>query len=113
MTFDPKKPCRLSDGIPARILATDLKGAAPIAAAILPPGAHSEEIVRFRADGRCYSDADMKLVNVVQRTLMVAHNDWGIDVAGAPLPPGSLPSTIIGRVLLTYVDGKLYAEVVS
>jgi hypothetical protein len=54
MPLDPTKPVRFADPAdkrPVRIIASDLKGASPIVAAITDAETNSEWIQRFRADG--------------------------------------------------------------
>lgn len=73
MIFDPTKPVRTRDGRPARILATDLKGEDPIAAAVLSlfSGEGAEEVIHeYQEDGRYIREREheLDLLNVPERT---------------------------------------------
>ncbi|MCR4297233.1 MAG: hypothetical protein NUV75_00560 [Gallionella sp.] len=71
MTFDPSKPYAAKHGRPVRVLASDLRGDWPIAAA------HADEegeefIVRHRMDGRCQTNGVYNLYNVPERVVKTA-----------------------------------------
>lgn len=117
MKFDPNKPCVLSDGLAVRILATNLSEPAPIGALIF--GKQGQEVfMRFRSEGRAWEDGDRHLVNVERAHYSVMRSNLGVlyvvDVPAAPSPmllTGAPPATRLGDIVLTYLDGKLTAEV--
>lgn len=65
--FDPKKPVQTRDGRKARVLAVNLKGACPIAAAI--EDSDEEFVTQFFTSGRLSSEGDTPddLVNPVHK----------------------------------------------
>lgn len=112
MKFDQSKPCALSDGTPARIIARDLRGGPPIAA-VIEHKHQPDEVRQFYPDGTPWNDDGEYLVNVQSVTLVVWLNEWGICTGpeGMQVMPTALPLPVVGRVTLTIIDGKLTAEV--
>lgn len=64
--FDPSKPVRQRNGLPARILATDVRAEQPIVAALMEDD-DTEEVWTFGANGyfgRRHTPSGLDLVNV-------------------------------------------------
>lgn len=100
MIFDPTKPVRLRNGLPARILATDLQGDYPIICAYIRPDGE-ECIMRVRANGEAsdiFSLArDHDLVNIPESRAIYMAVYPGI-AAFRPVEPTNMCSTLFSTL---------------
>jgi hypothetical protein len=110
MKFDPSKPCALSDGTPARIIARDLRGGPPIAA-VIEHKHQPDEVRQFYPDGSPWNDDGEHLVNIETATLSVWRNGLGYLEVRNYAPDRSHDAVSVGNLTLTIIDGKLTAEV--